>query len=215
MEWEIVLASGSPRRRELLAMAGFQFRVDPADVDESVGDGETAAAYVRRLAVEKARVVAARSPGAVVLGADTSVVLGEQILGKPRDRGEAERMLRALAGRTHFVLTGVAVVTGSSDAAGQAKDAEQTRNAEQTKDAEQTKNAELTHVESTAVMFGEIAEAELRRYLDSGDAMDKAGAYGIQGYAGRWVERIEGDYSNVVGLPVAATVKLLKSFGVE
>ena len=117
-----------------------------------------------------------------MLGADTTVVLAGEVLNKPADIAEAERMLRALAGRTHQVHTGIAVVA---------------------------RGVERSHVETTHVVFGEIAEAELRAYLASGDSLDKAGAYGIQGYAARWIPRIEGDFFNVMGLPIAATVRLL------
>ena len=205
----LVLASASPRRRELLQQAGFAFELQVAGIDETRRTGESPADYVRRLALEKAQAVsAALTPGSenpepgkpdflehpidpvdavdaaecVVLGADTTVVLAGEVLNKPADRAEAERMLRALAGRTHQVLTGVAVVCSQ---------------------------CVLTHVEATDVMFRELSEDELQTYLDSGDALDKAGAYGIQGYAARWIPRIEGDYFNVVGLPIAAVVKML------
>jgi len=190
------LASGSPRRKELLAQAGYAFEVKVADVDESLRVGEAAMEYVERLAVEKARVVFSalepRSPsardrghpdsGLVVIGADTTVVLDGVVLAKPEDRRDAERMLRMLSGKTHQVHTGIAVV--SEDRC-------------------------LSKVETTDVTFREIGEEELGVYLNSGDAMDKAGAYGIQGYAARWIPRIEGDYFNVVGLPVSVVVGLL------
>lgn len=178
----LVLASASPRRRELLAQAGFVFEVRAADVDETLRVGETPVEYVRRLALEKARAVAALVGDAVVIGADTTVVLEGEVLGKPEDVADAERMLRRLSGRTHQVHTGIAVGHG-----------EMWR----------------SHVETTDVTFREIEEEELGVYLASGDAMDKAGAYGIQGYAARWIPRIDGDYFNVVGLPVSAVVRLL------
>ena len=179
----LILASASPRRRELLELAGFTFGVAAAEIDEAVRTGESPLDYVARLAQEKARAVWARHPGSVVLGADTTVVLGGAILGKPQDREEARAMLQSLSGQTHEVLTGVAVVA---------------------------EGAERVHVETTRVEFAEIGAEELEAYLDSGDALDKAGAYGIQGFAARWIPRIEGDYFNVVGLPVAATVRLLR-----
>jgi septum formation protein len=188
MRQRLILASSSPRRRELLSQIGLEFDVVPAHVDESLRAGEHPAAYVERLALEKARAVHARFADAIVLGADTTVVLEGAVLGKPADRPEAERMLRALAGRTHQVHTGVAAVS---------------------------ERAWRAHVETTDVTFGVIAEADLQRYLDSGDPMDKAGAYGIQGFAARWIPRIEGDFFNVVGLPLAATVRLLEELGEE
>ena len=183
MSAPLILASQSPRRRELLALAGFAFEVVPADIDETRMPGEAPATYVERLAREKARVVHARFPDAVVLAADTTVELDGEALEKPVDREDARRMLRALAGRAHEVHTGIAVRDGA---------------------------AERWHVETTRVVFGEIAEDELELYVASDHALDKAGAYGIQGYAARWIPRIEGDYFNVMGLPVAATVKLLR-----
>jgi len=178
----LILASGSPRRRELLAQAGFEFEVRAADIDETQRVGEAPIGYVRRLALEKAQAVAKSAADAVVLGADTTVVLDGEVLGKPLDVADAERMLRRLSGRTHQVHTGIAMVKSE---------------------------AWQAHVETTDVTFREIGEEELRVYLASGDAMDKAGAYGIQGYAARWIPRIDGDYFNVVGLPVSAVVRLL------
>jgi len=178
----LILASASPRRRELLTQAGFVFAVVAANIDETRREGAAPAAYVQRLALEKARSVHALHPEATVLGADTTVVLEGEVLNKPADRAEAERMLRLLAGRAHAVHTGIAVVSNGS---------------------------ELTHVETTRVFFGAMAESDLAHYLSTGDSLDKAGAYGIQGYAARWITRIEGDFFNVMGLPIAATVKLL------
>jgi septum formation protein len=178
----LILASASPRRRELLTQAGFLFDVQPADIDETPMLGEEPAAYVERLALEKARALHAKHPQATVLGADTTVVLDGDVLHKPFDRVDAERMLRALAGRTHAVHTGIAVVSSEG---------------------------ERSHVETTLVCFGAIPEADLAHYLSTGDSLDKAGAYGIQGYAARWITRIEGDFFNVMGLPIAATVQLL------
>jgi septum formation protein len=191
----LILASASPRRRELLARAGFAFQVEAADVDESRRDGEAAAAYVLRLAEEKARAVFARhcaedaaANPLVVLGADTCVVCevegGEEILGKPVDALDAMRMLRLLSGRAHRVLTGVAAVTREGTGSG---------------------------VESTEVVFAEIPEAELEAYCATGEPLDKAGAYGIQGYAARWIPRVEGCYFNVMGLPIARVVRLIEA----
>lgn len=179
----LILASASPRRRELLAQIGLRHTVVPAHIDETRSLNEAAESYVRRLALEKARVVAAGHGSDVVLGADTTVVLHGAVLNKPRDLGEARRMLLSLSGETHRVHTGIAVCW---------------------------EGGELTHVETTAVTFAHIPGEELTAYLESGDSLDKAGAYGIQGYAARWVTRIEGDFFNVVGLPLAATCTLLR-----
>lgn len=187
-EPELILASGSPRRRELLAQAGFVFRVAVADIDETRRADEAPAAYVSRLALEKAQAVAPQFPEALVLGADTTVVLGDEVLGKPSDREEARQMLLALAGKTHEVLTGIAVVG---------------------------RGQQRTHVERTRVTFSVPTEHELETYIASGDPLDKAGAYGIQGYAARWIPAIEGDFFNVVGLPLAATVALLREVEVR
>jgi septum formation protein len=178
----LILASTSPRRRELLTQAGFVFDVLPADIDETRAHDEDPHTYVARLALEKANAIHALHPQAIVVGADTTVVLDAEILGKPSDLFEAERMLRALSGKVHQVYTGVAVVTSA---------------------------AVMQHVEMTSVFFSTIPEPDLARYLSTGDSLDKAGAYGIQGYAARWISRIEGDFFNVMGLPIAATVRLL------
>lgn len=182
----LILASQSPRRAELLRAAGFAFEVETADVDESLGVGEAPEAYVLRLAEAKAAAVATRHPDAAVVGADTTVVIDEQILGKPTDRADAVRMLRQLAGRTHEVLTGVAVGRGARW---------------------------LSRVASTSVTFLPMTDAEIAWYAASGEPDDKAGAYAIQGLASRFVERIDGSYSNVVGLPVALVHRLLKEIG--
>lgn len=181
----LVLASASPRRKELLAQAGYDFEVVAADIDETRRVEEAPADYVKRLALEKAQAVAALRPNAVVIGADTTVALEEHVLNKPKNKADAERMLRKLSRKTHQVHTGVAVVSGERA---------------------------VTHVETTHVTFRAISQEEMRIYLASGDPLDKAGAYGIQGYAARWIPRIEGDYFNVVGLPIAALVTLLAAF---
>ena len=189
----LVLASASPRRRDLLAQAGLQFTVDSADVPEVPAEGEDAATYVLRLAEAKAQAVWARQPASakdaveegdplIVLGADTCVLCQGEILGKPVDAADARRMLELLMGRTHQVLTGLCALTAKES---------------------------FADVEITQVTFNVIEEAEMVRYLTSPEPMDKAGAYGIQGYAARWIPRIEGDYFNVVGLPIARTVALI------
>jgi nucleoside triphosphate pyrophosphatase len=188
--FRLILASASPRRRELLAQAGFVFEVEAADVDETQREGEDAADYVRRLAEEKASAVFARRSGEdaaerplVVLGADTSVVCNGEVLGKPIDARDTERMLRRLSGRVHRVLTGVAAATRARV---------------------------VSDVVTTEVTFSEIAEGEIAAYCATGEPLDKAGAYGIQGYAARWVPRIEGCYFNVMGLPIARVVELIE-----
>ncbi|MBS1800057.1 MAG: septum formation inhibitor Maf [Acidobacteria bacterium] len=189
----LILASSSPRRHELLKQAGFDFTVEAADIDERIQPGETPAKYVQRLAVEKAQAVYDRArheedsgEPLLVLGADTTVVSDGEILGKPADQVDARRMLQRLAGRTHQVLTGIAVVSS---------------------------RGVVSEVEITQVFFDLIDEQELLRYLASGEPMDKAGAYGIQGYAARWIPRIEGCYFNVMGLPLARTIALIAKAG--
>jgi septum formation protein len=186
----LVLASASPRRRELLTQAGFTFEVHPAHIPEDPHPNEDPITYVTRLAREKAQSVFAElsskgpAPPQVVLGADTTVTLDNQILGKPEDPADAARILRMLSGRTHRVITGVALVT-----------------------AERTQVAS----EVTAVKFLTLSEEEIAAYIATGEPMDKAGAYAIQGRAACWIPRIEGDYFNVVGLPIALVTTLLES----
>ena len=182
----LILASASPRRRELLTQAGYTFTVESADIDESERPNESPADYVRRLAEEKAQAIFARHTGEnlIVLGADTSVVCEGHVLAKPADAADAKRMLQHLSGRTHQVLTGIAAVTSAGT---------------------------TSAVESTDVTFSEIPESELDLYCATTEPLDKAGAYGIQGYAARWIPRIDGDYFNVMGLPIARTVKLIES----
>lgn len=208
----LILASASPRRRELLAQAGFVFEVCPAHIPEEPQPGEDAVAYVTRLAREKAEAVfrmrrsevrghESEGQGAgerrgdgrggtslIVLGADTTVTLDGQILEKPRDAEDAARMLRMLSGRTHRVITGVAVVSGFG--------------------------TEVA-AEVTVVRFLTLSEEEIAAYVASGEPMDKAGAYAIQGLAAKWIPRIEGCYFNVVGLPLALVGQMLRAGGME
>ena len=184
----LVLASASPRRQELLRNAGISFTVQPADVDETPLPGEPPRECAERLARDKALAVWRLRPQDVVLGADTIVVVDEAILGKPIDAADAARMLRQLSGRVHRVITGVCVV----EAAGTGE------------------NRELrTASETTLVTMNDLSDDEIREYVATGEPMDKAGAYAIQGMASRWIPRIEGDYSNVVGLPVALVYRML------
>jgi septum formation protein len=174
----LILASASPRRADLLREAGIEVDIQPADVDENLLPGEPPEVYVRRVADAKARAVSERAPGRYVLAADTAVVVEEQILGKPVDAEDAARMLRLLSGRSHTVVTGVSLM----------------------KDGQPTVDSEVA---VTVVEFATLTPAQIRWYVASGESMDKAGGYGIQGLASRFVTRIAGSYSNVVGLPVA------------
>ena len=178
----LILASASPRRAELLRAAGFEFDVVPADVDERPQPGEQPDAYVCRVALDKARAVAACLPDAVVLAADTCVVVDGLFLGKPADGDDAARMLQMLSGRSHVVLTGVAVIGPAGIRV----------------------EASSSHVVVAGLSSGDIAW-----YVASGEPADKAGAYAIQGLASRFVEAVDGSYSNVVGLPVALVYRLL------
>jgi septum formation protein len=190
----LILASASPRRYELLTQAGYTFTVASADINEELLPGEVAAAYVQRLAEEKAQAIwnrlkladdsdaAADDDPLIVLGADTCVVSEGNTLGKPSDAADARRMLELLSGRTHAVLTGIAAVT---------------------------RNKIVRGLEITQVTFNVLKDVEIARYIASGEPFGKAGAYAIQGYAARWIPRIEGCYFNVVGLPIARTVDLL------
>jgi septum formation protein len=185
---DLFLASASPRRIALLTTAGLAFTAIPADVDESLRGGEGPRDYVRRVALSKAAKVFSQvspsSPRAIVLGADTAVILGDRVLGKPKDRQEAASMLGELSGRPHVVLTGYAVVSRQGDRQGLA---------------------------STTVWLRDLTESEIQDYLDSGEAMDKAGAYAIQGDYGPFlVDRLEGSLPNVVGLPLGEALRLIR-----
>lgn len=185
----LVLASASPRRSELLKQIGISFRVHPAHIPEDPLPDEPPADYVARLALEKAESVftelSTREPvtDLIVLGADTTVTIDDHILGKPSDDVDAARMLALLSGRTHYVLTGIALVTA---------------------------HATIVRTESTAVTFASITPAEIAAYITTGESRDKAGAYAIQGYAARWIPRIDGCYFNVVGLPLATVTAMLQ-----
>ena len=181
------LASSSPRRRQILERMGLDFTAAGVDVDERQHPGETADIMVVRLAVEKA-IAADSEPGTVVLGADTTVVLDGEVFGKPVDRADALRMLAALSGRRHQVMTGVAVRSGGSTA---------------------------SVLSVTEVEFREISPDEALEYWQSGEPRGKAGAYAIQGIAGAFVEKIAGSYTGVIGLPVLETAELLRAAGIE
>ncbi len=179
----LILASASPRRRELLAQLGLQFTVVVADIDETPLPSEVHTVYTLRLAEEKARAILALHPDAVVIGADTTVAVDSELLGKPQNAADAARMLRRLSGRAHQVTTAVAVLSC---------------------------DLTLTATETTDVYFSTMREYEIAAYVATGEPTDKAGAYAIQGRAAQWIPRIEGDYSNVVGLPLARLAMLLQ-----
>jgi septum formation protein len=181
---KLILASGSPRRKELLTAVGWDFEAITAGIDESLLPGEDPPTYVQRLARSKAEAVAAKLTHGVVLGADTTVVVDDQILGQPIDDADAKRMLRLLSGKWHEVLTGVAVLRVGGE----------TR----------------VDYETTCVCFAEMSEREIDWYTSTGEARGKAGAYGIQGAAGLFIKEIEGDYFNIVGLPIRLVYELVK-----
>jgi septum formation protein len=179
----LILASSSPRRAELLRNARIEFRVCAPEVVEERYESELPIQFARRMAEAKAHWVFAREQGATVLAADTIVTIGDHVLGKPEDPEEAMEMLRKLSGRKHKVTTAICLIGGDT---------------------------ELVEDETTEVVMSEISEDEIRAYVATGEPMDKAGAYAIQGMASRWVSRIEGDYFNVVGLPVAKVWGMLR-----
>jgi septum formation protein len=196
----LVLASASPRRQELLRNAGIEFVVQPANVVEIPSDGEAPRSFAERMAREKALAVFALRPDDLILGADTVVVADGRILGKPRDTADATRMLRLLSGRKHEVITGVCIAGpqglypalrslpfGTAEAV-----------------------PSRARYETTIVTMAALSDHDIRDYVASGEPMDKAGAYAIQGRASRWISRIEGDYFNVVGLPLALVWRMLK-----
>lgn len=183
----IILASASPRRQELLKNAGIEFIVHPSNIPEVPLAGETPRAFGERMAREKAKAVHAQAQGRVILAADTVVAVGDEILGKPEDATDAARMLRLLSNRTHEVITAVCLLgNGFED----------------------------VRSETTAVHFNAMSEAEIADYVATGEPMDKAGAYAIQGRASRWISKIDGDYYNVVGLPVDLVWRMLHEHNV-
>ena len=184
----VILASQSPRRRELLTLVGIPHEVRPADIDESYGAGELPHAHAERLAREKAAVVARSAPDAVIIGSDTIVVLDGDVLGKPRDEREAASMLMRLSGRTHTVMTAVAVMW---------------------------RGVERSAVEAVEVTFHTLTSAEIDAYIATREPMDKAGAYGIQGFGATIVARVDGDYFAVMGLPLQRMVRLMADLGLS
>jgi len=188
----LVLASASPRRSELLRNAGIAFTVQPAHINERMLAGEAPEEYAKRLAREKARAVSMQRPGETVLGADTIVVVDSEVLEKPRDQADAARMLRLLSGRSHRVITGVCLIKAVSSSEFQASSIEDVR------------------AETTEVWMRNLSEEEIKEYVASGEPMDKAGAYAIQGITSRWIWKIVGCYFNVVGLPVPLVYQMLQ-----
>ena len=184
----VILASQSPRRRELLSLVGIAHDVQPADIDESYLTGERPRDHAERLARGKAEAIAARDPEAVVVGSDTIVVVDGDVLGKPADENEAVRMLARLAGRSHTVITAVAVAWRG-----------ETRSA----------------VEEVGVTFHPLSRAEIDAYIATREPMDKAGAYGIQGYGATIVARVDGDYFAVMGLPLQRLIRVLDALGIR
>ena len=183
---QLILASQSPRRAELLGRLGLEFEIRPADIDETYIDHEMPADHAERLAREKAIAISRVAPDALVIGSDTIVLLDSDVLGKPRDRDEAVRMLMRLSGRDHEVYTAVAVARG-----------------------DRMESA----MERVRVRFRRLDRSECEAYVDTGEPMDKAGAYGIQGYGSSLVESIDGDYFAVMGLPVVRTLELIRRHG--
>lgn len=182
---KIVLASQSPRRKELLGRLVPAFSIQPADIDETPKPNEDPLAYVQRMAAEKAEAVQKESEETLVIASDTTVVLGNEILGKPEDDDEAKRMLRKFSGTTHDVYTAVVITDGTQ---------------------------EECILSYASVTFYELTDEEIERYLATGDHRDKAGAYGIQSYAGAFVESISGDYYSIVGFPIGAVNQALKKW---
>ncbi|REJ77708.1 MAG: septum formation inhibitor Maf [Acidobacteria bacterium] len=187
----LILASGSPRRSEILGFVGWQFDKQVADIDETPREGESPETYVERLAREKSLAVAERSPDSLVLGADTTVVVDGRIVGKPLDMDDAREMISDLSGRWHDVITGVAVTKTSRNG-----------------DAPVTRSA----IQTTGVKFCDLSAEEIEFLVREGEPMDKAGAYAVQAQAALFIEEIRGDYWNVVGLPVSLVYELVRSF---
>ncbi|WP_027409463.1 Maf family protein [Anoxybacteroides tepidamans] len=183
---KLILASSSPRRKQLLEMANLHFDVLVSDIDEQIQQNETPEQIVQSLAYQKAKAVQAAHSDAYIIGADTVVVYNGSVLGKPKTKEEAADMLRMLSGKTHQVYTGVAIVSPEKEA---------------------------VFAERTEVTFWDLTETDIYEYIETGEPMDKAGAYGIQGKGALFVKRIEGDYFSVVGLPLSRTIRELKKLG--
>ncbi len=185
---KIILASQSPRRKKILEQIGLEFTVAVSDFDETKIKFKTPQEMVEKLSFEKAKMIAQKYPKAIIIGADTTVIFQKEIIGKPKSKADAFRILRLLSGNTHEIVTGFTVIKG--------------------------KKSVTKHVISK-VRFKKMTEAEIKAYVETGDPMDKAGGYGIQEKGGLFMENIEGDYFNVVGLPIFAVARALKQFGVD
>jgi septum formation protein len=187
---KIILASGSPRRKELLEKIGLKFEVDASDCEEKINRSLTPEEIVRQLSIQKAQAVAARHDNAVIIAADTIGVIGSRILGKPLNENEAGKMLTDISGKPHTVITGFTIYDTASKQI-------------------------FTGTVSTVVYIKSLIRQEIEAYIRTGEPLDKAGAYAIQGKGAVFVEKIEGDYYNVMGLPLSALVEALREFGVE
>lgn len=185
---QVILASSSPRRRELLTLIGIPHEVLPADINESILPGEMPVPHAERLARAKALTIAAKEPSAIVIGSDTIVVIDDQILGKPADEGDAHRMLRMLSGKEHTVYTAVAVASGGEV---------------------------VSAVERVQVTFRELSDSDIADYIATREPMDKAGSYGIQGLGATIIEKVDGDFFAVMGLSLVRLVDLLKQIGIR
>jgi len=187
---EVILASASPRRKELLEKLGLKFRVEPGNYQEDISEGAEPHELAQKISLAKARAVAARHRNAIVIAADTFIVLGGRIMGKPHTEEEAREMLKAISGRPHSVITGFSII-------------------------DTDKNKTLSRAVETRVDIRRLTPAEIDAYVKTKEPLDKAGAYAIQGLGAVFVERIEGDCSNVIGLPLSALAGALKEFGIN
>ncbi|MGI8555517.1 MAG: Maf family protein [Pyrinomonadaceae bacterium] len=207
---KLILASGSPRRAEILTAVGWEFTKDAADIDETILQSETPENYVKRLAREKAEAVAGKYKTGIVLGADTTVVIDHQIIGKPVDLDDARRMLEMLSGNWHEVLTGVAIVNINKETKDELRITDDKLPADNSQFA--IRNPQLfVDLERTRVKFAEMSGAEIEFLVTKGAPLDKAGAYAVQAQAALFIEKIEGDYWNVVGLPVNLIYRMVQS----
>lgn len=185
---KIILASKSPRRKQILEQVGLKFTVVVSDFDETRIKFKTPQEMVKKLSLEKARIIAAKNPNVIIIGADTTVIYKNEIIGKPTSKQDAVRILKLLSGKVHEVVTGFTVVGGKKS---------------------------ITKAVTSRVKFKQLSEAEIKAYVETGEPMDKAGGYGIQDKGGVFIENIQGDYFNIVGLPIFAVSEVLKQFGVE
>jgi septum formation protein len=199
---KLILASQSPRRAEILTAVGWEFEKQTADIDETELPNEKPADYVRRLSRRKAEAIAERHENALVLGADTIVVINDKIIGKPKDFEDARRILRMLSGNWHEVLTGVAIVRKSEAGVPELRGEENSQSAIRNPQS-------LVGLQRTSVKFAEMNESEIEYLVEKGDPLDKAGAYAVQAQAALFIEKIEGDYWNVVGLPINLVYRLI------